>query len=110
MLIIIVILLGIEAWWTSSPPITPGTAIIISAILAAHYAVASCLAIACAYRGFLAATAGDNNHAHVADMLKWHGKILRRRLTYWLAYVLWLTRLMAWHLRRMLSRDELMLE
>lgn len=97
MLITIGPLLGLQTWRGISSPVTPRIDVIMLAILAAHYAVASCGAMACAYRGYVTAIAGHHNHAHVADMLRWHGTFLRDRLTYWLAYSLWLARLMAWY-------------
>lgn len=104
MLITTMVLLGLEAWWTNSPPLSLGIAITVLGILSANYVVATCLAIACAYQGSFAATAGSHYHAHVPDTLRWYGTVVRHRLTYWLAYNLWLARLMAWHLRRALSR------
>ena len=103
--IIILLLLAFGQWWTGGPPINPETVIIAFATIALSCASAAGLAIECAYQGYLAATAGDYNHAHVADILRRYGNALCYRLTYWLAYSLWLVRLMVWYLRRVLPRD-----
>lgn len=85
--------------------VTPKTTIIVVAIMTLSCITALSLAMECAHQGYIAATEGDDNHAHLADMLRWYGNALRHRLAYWLAYSLWLARLMAWYPRRVLPRD-----